>query len=410
LLYCINGSLVLNLSIELLLRYGVKRIAILGSTGSIGRQAVKIISRYPDDFTVVALACSSSIEVLAEQVRTLKPQVVCLGDAAMSAGFMEIAGDVTGELEITHSEEGLGLVASHPDVDCVLNGLVGFPGLYPSLMALSAGKRLCLANKESLVMAGEYLMALAKEGGGEIIPVDSEHSAIFQCLKAIGEKASMGVRRIILTASGGPFLQRPIDTFDSITIAETLNHPTWKMGPKITVDSATLFNKGFEIIEAKFLFNMPAERIETVIHPQSIVHSLVEFEDGSMLAQMSYPTMEIPIQYALTYPERKPTDVTPLDLTAISTLNFETPDLERFPALSLARRALKMGGTAPAALNLANDEAVRLFLEGRLPFSGIAETVKKVLDEVDVLADYDYDDIISLKDRVSRLISDEGPV
>jgi len=388
----------------------VKRIAILGSTGSIGQQAVKIISRCPDDFTVIALACSSSIEILAEQVRTLKPQVVCLGDAAMAANFTEIAGDVAKNLEIIHSEEGLGLVASHPDVDCVLNGLVGFPGLYPSLMALSVGKRLCLANKESLVMAGEYLMALAKESSGEIIPVDSEHSAIFQCLNAVGEKASAGVRRIILTASGGPFLHRPLDSFDSITIAETLNHPTWKMGPKITVDSATLLNKGFEIIEAKFLFNIPAERIETVIHPQSIVHSLVEFEDGSVLAQMSYPTMEIPIQYALTYPERKPTDVTPLDLTAISTLNFETPDLERFPALSLARRALKMGGTAPAALNLANDEAVRLFLEGRLPFSGIAETVKKVLDEVDVLADYDYDDIISLKDRVSRLISDEGPV
>ena len=388
----------------------MKRIAILGSTGSIGQQAVKIISRCPDDFTVIALACSSSIEILAEQVRTLKPQVVCLGDAAMAANFTEIAGDVAKNLEIIHSEEGLGLVASHPDVDCVLNGLVGFPGLYPSLMALSVGKRLCLANKESLVMAGEYLMALAKESSGEIIPVDSEHSAIFQCLNAVGEKASAGVRRIILTASGGPFLHRPLDSFDSITIAETLNHPTWKMGPKITVDSATLLNKGFEIIEAKFLFNIPAERIETVIHPQSIVHSLVEFEDGSVLAQMSYPTMEIPIQYALTYPERKPTDVTPLDLTAISTLNFETPDLERFPALSLARRALKMGGTAPAALNLANDEAVRLFLEGRLPFSGIAETVKKVLDEVDVLADYDYDDIISLKDRVSRLISDEGPV
>ena len=386
----------------------MKRVAILGSTGSIGRQAVRIISRYPDDFTVVALACSSSIDVLAEQARTLSPQVVCLGDAEMAANFVEIAGDIAGKTEIAHSEEGLGWVASHPDVDYVLNGLVGFPGLYPSLMALSSGKRLCLANKESLVMAGEYLMALANEGGGEIIPVDSEHSAIFQCLNAVGEKASAGVRRIILTASGGPFLNRPLDTFDSISIDETLNHPTWKMGPKITVDSATLFNKGFEIIEAKFLFNMPAERIDTVIHPQSIVHSLVEFEDGSVLAQLSYPTMEIPIQYALTYPERKTTEVAALDLTMVSALTFETPDFERFPALSLARKALEMGGTAPAALNLANDEAVRLFLDSKLPFAGIAEMAQRVLDAADIRHDYDYDDIIHMRDWVSSFVDKGG--
>lgn len=384
----------------------MKRIALLGSTGSIGRQALNIIRRFPDRFDVIALACSQSVDALVEQVREFKPGMVCLRDDELARKFSESAGDAAKDVEIVHSEDGLGKVAAHPDVDCVLNGLVGFAGLYPTIKALEARKTLCLANKESLVLAGSLVMSIAKRTDSNIIPIDSEHSAIFQCVDHIGDVASRGVRRIILTASGGPFLRRPVDTFESITIDETLNHPTWDMGRKITIDCATLFNKGFEIIEAHFLFGLPVDGIDVVIHPQSIVHSMVEFDDGSVLAQMSLPTMEIPIQYALTYPERLPTNVTPLDLAAVGSLGFEEPDLERFPSISLARRALEMGGTAPAALNLANDEAVRLFLDGRISFPGITASVRHALDKVEVVDDYKYEDIIALKVKTEAMIQE----
>ncbi len=386
----------------------MKRIALLGATGSIGLQAVNVIRRYPERFKATALACSSKVDNLVDIVRELRPSVVCLGDERSAAGFRKSAGALNNGLEIVYGEEGLGKVASHPDVDCVLNGLVGFAGLYPSLMALEAGKTLCLANKESLVMAGRLVMSTAARNGCNIIPVDSEHSAIFQCIDSVGDAMSHGVKRIILTASGGPFLRRLMETFDGITVDEALNHPTWAMGPKITIDSATLFNKGFEIIEASFLFGLPPESIDAVIHPQSIVHSLVEFNDGSILAQMSYPTMEIPIQYALSYPERLPTEIRPLDLASVGALNFEQPDDVRFPSINLARKALALGGTAPAALNLANDEAVNLFLNNRIGFSGITEVVAHVLERVDVIDDYTYSDIIALKDKVDLIVRENA--
>jgi len=384
----------------------VKRIALLGSTGSIGRQAINVIRRYPDRFDVYALACSRSLKELIEQVKEFKPKIVCLRDAALAREFDDAAGEIADDIDIVHSVGGLGLAAAHPQVDCVLNAIVGFPGLYPSLNTIEEGKTLLLANKESLVMAGKLLMNAAEEKKCDIIPIDSEHSAIFQCIDKIGDVSSKGVRRIILTASGGPFLKRPLDTFESITLNETLNHPTWNMGPKITIDSATMFNKGFEIIEACFLFGLPVDKIDVVIHPQSIVHSMVEFNDGSVLAQMSYPTMEIPIQYALMYPERLPTDVAPLDLAKEGTLEFEEPDLERFPSIALARQALEMGGTAPAAMNLANDEAVRLFLNGKISFPAITASVKYVLDNVDVIDDYMYEDILELKKQAESRVNE----
>jgi 1-deoxy-D-xylulose-5-phosphate reductoisomerase len=352
--------------------------AILGSTGSIGTQALDVISRNPDRLSVGALAAGARIEDLARQVTVFKPRLVAVKGPSEAASLNKLLAGMDSRPEIVHGPSGLELAATLPGIDSVLNGLVGSVGLAPTLAALRSNRRVLLANKESLVMAGEIIQSILESGSGSIIPVDSEHSAVYQCLG--GNLRKKGISRIILTASGGPFWSRPPGDFASITVEEALSHPTWKMGPKITIDSATLMNKGLEIIEAHYLFGVPPEKIDVVIHPASIVHSLVEFDDGCLLAQLSHPTMEIPIQYALLGGDRRPTKVRPLSLPEIGRLEFFPPDGGRFPALDLARHALRLGGTAPAVLNGANEEAVELFLSRKIPFSDISRLVQRALE------------------------------
>ena len=356
----------------------MKAVAILGSTGSIGTQALDVVTRNPDLLRVTALAAGSRMDLLADQIRTHNPSLVSVRGDDESVKLKNLLSEMPDPPEIVCGVEGCKRVACFPDADSVLNGLVGSVGLPPTLAALRAGREVLLANKESMVMAGEIIRKLLASGSGSLIPVDSEHSAIYQCLG--GRAEHPGLVRIILTASGGPFRDRPIADFEKITVGEALSHPTWKMGPKITIDSATLMNKGLEIIEAHYLFGLPSEKIDVVIHPASIVHSLVEFADSSMLAQLSHPTMEVPIQFALLGGMRRETQVKPLDLAEVGTLEFLPPDSEKFPALNLARRALREGGTAPAVLNGANEEAVNLFLDEKIPFTGIAKLVESALD------------------------------
>ncbi len=357
----------------------MKTVAILGSTGSIGTQALEVVERNPDRLRIVALSAATSIDLLAHQVRTFAPSIVSVRGPDEATALKKLLSGLDKLPEIVHGPDGLMDVAKHPDASSVLNGLVGSIGFAPTLAALRKGREVLLANKESLVMAGELIRQELESGRGSLVPVDSEHSAIYQCLG--GRADHPGMSRIILTASGGPFRERDPRDFDTLTVEEALSHPTWKMGPKITIDSATLMNKGLEIIEAHYLFGLPPDRIDVVIHPASIVHSLVEFEDGSMLAQLSHPTMEVPIQYALLGGERRPTRVKPLDLAEVGSLEFYPPDSERFPAPDLARKALEIGRTAPAVLNAANEEAVGLFLEEKITFRMITELVRGTLDD-----------------------------
>jgi len=339
-------------------------VAILGSTGSIGRSTLKVVARHRDRFRVVALTAFGRRDRLVEQVAAWCPPFVGLVSAAAP-------GWATGTTCLVEA-------ATRPDVDVVVNGVVGAAGLEATLAALRAGKRVALANKETLVMAGELVMAAAREGGGALVPVDSEHSAILQCLRG---HAADDVARVTLTASGGPFHAWPAEQVRSATVQEALNHPTWRMGRKITVDSATLANKALEVIEGHFLFDLPYDRIGAVVHPQSIIHSLVEFRDGSVLAQMGFPNMELPILYALTWPERIADDgVTRYDPVAGGALTFEPVRVDVFPAFALGVAAGRTGGTAPAAFNAANEVAVAAFLAGRIPFGRIAEAIAAVLE------------------------------
>jgi 1-deoxy-D-xylulose-5-phosphate reductoisomerase len=359
-------------------------IAILGSTGSIGQTTLDVVGAHPDRFRVVALTANKNADLLLEQARNQAPELAVLAD-----GDSLPAERVDG-CRLACGADAVLEAAAHPDVEIVVNGLVGAAGLEPTLVALEAGKRVALANKESLVVGGPLVMRALAEGGGggELIPVDSEHSAVFQCLQ--GSKAE-AVKRLVLTASGGPFRDRDPAELADVTPAEALRHPTWDMGAKITIDSATLVNKALEVVEAHFLFGMPYERVDVVIHPQSIVHSLVEFQDGSVLAQLGYPTMAIPVLYALTYPERLPYPARPLDLAEIGSLSFEAVDPARFPAFELGRRAARAGGTAPAVFNAASEEAVAAFLDERLPFPGIAEVIGTVLDR------HEAEEVVSLE-------------
>ncbi len=350
-----------------------KGIAVLGSTGSIGVSTLDVVASFPNRFRVVALAAGRNIERLVEQIRAHRPRLVSVGSAESAGNLREI---FPVEPRITWGDEGLVEVATHPEADVVVGGVVGAAGLPSCAAALEAGKTLALANKETLVMAGDAMRRAARASGACILPVDSEHNAIHQALR--GGTASE-VERLILTASGGPFRKRPLDTFDRITIEDALAHPTWKMGPKITIDSATMMNKGLEIIEAHHLFDVPGERIDVVIHPQSTVHSMVEYVDGSILAQLSINDMRFPILYALAWPERLPTPFGRLDWTTTRSLDFSPVEPERFPAVGLARAALAAGGSAPAVLNAANEVAVAAFLEGRLTFQGIPALVETVL-------------------------------
>ena len=368
-----------------------KRIAILGATGSIGRQTLDIVRAFPGRFTVVGLGAGKNIELLAQQIEEFQP------------GMISIDSTSSGESAIDTKAETLtpSQIASHPDVDLVVIAISGKAGLEPTLAAVRAGKSIALATKEALVMAGGLIIAEAERYGAVIMPIDSEPSAIWQCLR--GEEHA--VRRLILTASGGPFRNLSAEELKVVTPQQALEHPTWKMGPKVTIDSATLMNKGFETIELSWLFNVPLEDIEIVIHPQSIIHSMVEFVDGSVKAQLSIPDMRFPIQYALFYPERTPNNELPLisftdssDISGFSkasALTFETPDMERFPCLKLALEAGRKGGTCPAVLSAADEVAVDLFLGGHIGFTDIPRLVAQALKEHKNIPNPSLDDILA---------------
>jgi len=352
----------------------VKRISLLGSTGSIGEQTLAVVEAFPERFEVVALAAGGNIRKLVEQVRRFRPARVSVADEAGAAELRNRIG--ASDVQIGVGEEGLEAVAIEP-ADLVVAGLVGAVGLRPTLAAVRAGRDIALANKEVMVMAGALVLREIRRRGVRLLPIDSEHSAIFQALE--GQRPE-DVERLILTASGGPLRTWTADRLARATVTEALAHPNWNMGPKITIDSATLMNKVLEIIEARWLFEVPPERIEVVVHPQSIVHSLVEFVDGSVLAQLGPPDMRIPIALALTYPERLPLQGRRLNLAAVGSLDFEAPDLERFPALQLGHAALRGSEAAPAVLNAANEVTVDAFLRGMIAFTDIASTNEAVLD------------------------------
>ncbi len=375
-----------------------RSLAILGSTGSIGKSTLDVVRALDGRFDVRSLAASSSWQSVAEQAREFSPARVAMadGDAAES-----LRGELAPEVEVLSGEDGLVELARDPEVEVVVSAVVGAAGLRPALEALKAGKTVAIANKEPLVAAGSIMVKAASEGGGRLIPVDSEHSAIFQAMQA-GSPSE--VRRIILTASGGPFRATPVDEMASVTLEMALAHPTWSMGPKITIDSATMMNKALEVVEARWLFDVPADAIDVWVHPQSVVHSIVEFIDGSMVAQLGKPDMRLPIQYALTYPERVDGGLPAASMEDMSGLSFERTDPERFPAVELGHRAAAAGGTMGAVLNGANEVAVGRFLNRTIGFTDIVDIVCRAMDDHDVIADPCLDDVLEA-DRWAREIA-----
>lgn len=355
----------------------VKCVSILGSTGSIGRQSLDIISRLPE-IKVAALTAGTSVERMAEQCREFRPELAVMATEDAAKELSRRISDLP--IRVNWGEAGLLEAASLPGADCVITAVVGMVGLKPTLAAIRAGKRIGLANKETLVCAGELVMAEAEKYQAEIIPVDSEHSAIYQCLMGCGDKRE--VKRLILTCSGGPFFGRSREELKTVTQADALKHPNWKMGAKITIDCATLMNKGLEVIEAMRLYRMPLEKVDVVIHRQSVVHSMVEFTDGAVMAQLGTPDMRLPIQLALTYPQRIPCPVEPLDLLSCGPLTFSKPDMENFPCLALAYECAKKGGTACPAMNGANEEAVAMFLRNEIGFYDIYRLVSQAVEVV----------------------------
>ncbi|MCF7796532.1 MAG: 1-deoxy-D-xylulose-5-phosphate reductoisomerase [Lentisphaeria bacterium] len=375
-----------------------KRLSILGSTGSIGVNALKVVENLSHELTVTYLSGNRNAELLIQQARKFNPRAVAIVDDA-AAGKVAAALPDT---EVLQGREGLLELAGRDDVDLVLNGLVGSAGMEPTVQAINAGVDVALSNKESLVMAGDYIDRLLTQTGVKLFPVDSEHSAIWQCLT--GEDM-VDVERLILTGSGGPFRTRDKETFDSITVAEALKHPNWKMGNKITIDSATMMNKGLEIIEARWLFHLGPDQLDIVVHPQSIIHSMVEFRDKSVKAQLGVPDMKIPIQYALTWPRHRPADWEPLDLVRVGQLTFEAPDLEKFPCIQLAFEVLKEGGSAPAVLNVANETAVYRFLRNEIRFTEIPIMIEKALAAHDLIEHPQMEDILSLENWTQHYVN-----
>jgi len=378
----------------------VKQVAVLGSTGSIGRQTLEVISVFPHRFHIIGLAAGKNTALLAEQINEFQPRFVSYQDRKAGTRLTKA------EYEFLSLEE----IANHPQVDMVVMATSGKWGLKPALAAAKAGKKIALANKESLVMAGEIITTEAKLNGAQIMPVDSEHSAIWQCLEGETRKAG----RLILTASGGPFLHYSSAQLDEVTPEQALKHPSWRMGRKVTVDSATLMNKGLEVIEAHWLFDMPFDNIKILVHPQSIVHSMVEFIDGSVKAQLSYPDMRLPIQYALSYPERLANPQLPrLDWENIKDLTFEPPDLDTFPCLKLAIEAGKKGGTYPAALCAADEVAIEFFLSGRIKFTDIARLVGQALEKHQAISHPTVEEIMAAdnwaREKVRQLVSRDNP-
>jgi 1-deoxy-D-xylulose-5-phosphate reductoisomerase len=386
----------------------MKALAILGSTGSIGCQTLQVVESLPERFRVVALAAGGNLEELAGQIARHRPQLVSVSDAAKAAELRErLRQSANGPQylpEIQHGREGLLSVATHPDAAVVVSAAVGVVGLEATYAAVQAGKRVALSNKEVLVAAGALVMAAAKAKGVELLPVDSEHNAIHQCLRA-GRPCE--VRRLILTASGGPFRRTPIAQMAQATPEQALAHPNWRMGRRITIDSATLINKGFEVIEAHWLFGIDPKRIDVLIHPQSTIHSLVEYVDGSVLAQLGPTDMRMPIRYALTYPEREGANGVELNWDALRRLDFEKVPPRKFPCLRLARRALEEGGAQTCALNAADEVAVEAFLERRLPFSGIARVIERVLDRMPKVEPSSIGDVLAADGEARRLARQE---
>jgi 1-deoxy-D-xylulose-5-phosphate reductoisomerase len=355
----------------------VKRgLSIIGSTGSVGCNVLRVVDAFPERFAVVGLSAGGNVEKLAEQVARYRPRVVSVATTAARDALARLTDLSATAVGI--GGEGAVRVATHADATMVVAAAVGAVGLVPTYRALEAGKDVALANKETLVMAGELMVAQARATGARILPIDSEHCALHQCLDG---RRPEEVRRLVLTASGGPFRTRPRESFAAVTPAEALQHPTWNMGRKITIDSATLMNKGLEVIEARWLFGVMPERIEVLVHPQSVVHSMVEFVDGTVLAQLGVTDMRLPIQYALSYPEKWPAAIPGLDFSRGLRLDFEVPDHDRFPCLSLAYRALAAGGALPTVLNAANEEAVSAFLDSRVGFPAIPEAIREVMDD-----------------------------
>jgi 1-deoxy-D-xylulose-5-phosphate reductoisomerase len=366
----------------------MKNVVLLGSTGSIGASTIKVAEDLPDHIRLLGLGAGNNAELLLEQTRKHRPEAISIGAPAKADELRQALGT---QPTIFSGTEGLIKLATLPSADIVLIAIVGTAGLQPALAAIRAGKDIAVASKEILVMAGEIVMREAREYGVRVLAVDSEHSAIFQCLDG---KPSSSVRKLWLTASGGPFRTTPKEEFDQITVERALKHPSWVMGRKITIDSATLFNKGLEMIEARWLFDVEMDRVSVVVHPQSVVHSMVEFVDGSMLAQLSTPDMCLPIQYALTYPNRTRSDRVQTNLARLGSLTFEEPDIERFPALSLARRAGEVGGTLPAVMNAVNEVAVEAFVNRQITFLQISETVKRTMDRHKVVVQPSLEQIL----------------
>jgi 1-deoxy-D-xylulose-5-phosphate reductoisomerase len=383
----------------------MKRLAVLGSTGSIGVNTLHIVHQFPERFEVVGLSAGVNIQLLKEQILQFRPKVVSVLNKELSDALHNDLPHVSAQ--IVHGVEGLIQVATHPEVDQVVSAIVGAVGLIPTLSAVKTGKAIALANKEPLVMAGKILIEEAKKSNARILPVDSEHSAIFQAL--LGHQKE-DVSRLILTASGGPFLNVPLSRLKEVTVKEALNHPRWEMGKKITIDSASLMNKGLEVIEAHWLFDIPVEKIVVQIHPQSVVHSMVEYIDGSIVAQMGITDMKIPISYALSFPQRLPLNLPPLDLLQAGGLTFFAPDQERFPCLQLAYQSIQIGETMPAILNATNEVAVNAFLEGSIKFTDIPLLLQRVMAQHEVKKIHTIEDILKsdhwARERARAILSE----
>lgn len=378
----------------------MKKIAILGSTGSIGTQALDVVRHLPEEFSVEVLAANSNVELFARQIEEFRPKLAVLAD---EAAYKKLSARKFKGTELAGGRQAFIDAAAYDSVEVVLTAMSGFAGLEPTIKAIKARKDIALANKETLVVAGELIMKLAEVYGVKILPVDSEHGAFFQCLQ--GED-SRTINKLLLTASGGPFRGKKLDDLRNVTVNEVLAHPTWNMGKKITVDSATLVNKGFEVIEAKFLYGVDYDQIQVVVHPQSIVHSMIEFNDGSIIAQLAAPDMRLPIQYALTYPRRLPSPVKRLDFWQMNALTFEKPDAETFQGLKFAYEAGREGGTLPCAFNAANEVAVNAFLRGRIKFLNIYDTIDDVMWRRPVKQNPTLEDLLE-EDRLSRERAEE---
>ena len=379
----------------------VKRIAILGSTGSIGTQTLDVVRRHPDRYEVYAICAHRSIGLLIEQARTFRPEVVCIADESLYPQLRDALQNLP--IKVWAGSDAIAEMVTMPSIDVVVAAMVGYAGLRPTIEAIKAGKTIALANKETLVVAGEIICRLAMEHHTPILPVDSEHSAIFQSL--VGEDKNE-IEKILLTASGGPFRTFTLEQMANVTAADALKHPNWDMGAKITIDSASMMNKGFEVIEAKWLFGVPVEKIQVLVHPQSIVHSAVQFVDGAIKAQLGAPDMRLPIQYALSFPERLAADFPRADLFALGSLTFEEPDMKRFPNLGLAYEAMRRGGNIPCVLNAANEVANLAFREGRCGFLQMSEIISDTMAKAPFIAQPTYEDYVA-SDAEARKMAEQ---